>query len=117
MGSLKQLKPGLAVLKPKLAWLNEDKAAASRARDRVVEWRWMYKTKEWRRLRWQVLVRDRFTCAMCGLIEADTSKLVGDHIKPHKGDVALFYDMGNLQCVCVPCHNGAKQRQERAGLA
>lgn len=114
MGSLKQLKPGLAVLKPRIGWLNEDKAAASRARDRVVEWRWMYKTVAWRRLRWAVLVRDRFTCALCGRVEADTSQLVGDHIRAHRGDPELFYDAGNVQCLCAPCHNSVKQREERA---
>jgi 5-methylcytosine-specific restriction enzyme A len=114
MSKLRQLRGPLAVLKPRLGWLNDDKAAVSRARDRTIAWRAWYKTQDWRRLRWSVLVRDRFTCQMCGRLEADTSKLVGDHKVPHRGDRALFFDAANVQCLCKACHDSTKQRQERA---
>lgn len=48
------------------------------------------------------------TCLRCG----KPSALV-DHIKPHKGDRALFWDRRNWQPLCRPCHNGWKQSQER----
>lgn len=73
-----------------------------------------YHTTRWRRLRWSVLEDADFTCADCGQIEADTSRLVADHKKPHRGDAVLFWDRGNLQCLCQSCHSGAKQREERA---
>lgn len=38
---------------------------------------------------------------------------VVDHIKPHKGDSRLFWDKSNWQSLCAPCHNGAKQSDER----
>lgn len=113
MGKLTQLRGPLAPLKPKIAWLGDDKAAASRARDRVHEWRSMFKTKAWRQLRWRVLVRDLFTCQMCGRVEADTSQLVGDHKIPHRGDPVLFFDEANVWCLCKTCHDSTKQRQER----
>lgn len=113
MGKLRQLRGPLATLKPKIAFLNDDRAAVSRARDRSVEWRPWYKTQRWRRLRWQVLVRDRFTCQMCGTLEADTAKLVGDHKVPHRGDEALFFDEANVWCLCKTCHDSTKQREER----
>ena len=30
---------------------------------------------------------------------------VVDHIKPHKGNYGLFWDVGNHQGMCVRCHN------------
>ncbi|MGK7663365.1 HNH endonuclease signature motif containing protein [Marinovum sp. E06] len=58
-----------------------------------------------------------FTCERpgCGRIEADTSKLVADHIDPHRGDPAKFWDRDNLQCLCKACHDSDKQKQERRG--
>lgn len=77
-------------------------------------WRAWYHTARWRKLRWAALVRDGFACRMCGRVEGDTSKLVADHVRPHRGDEALFFDAGNLQCLCKTCHDGAKQRGEQA---
>lgn len=83
----------------------------------VPHWKAWKKTARWQCLRWSVLVRDRFTCQRkgCGRIEADTSQLVADHIKAHKGDERLFWDEANLQCLCKPCHDGPKQSFERTG--
>ena len=30
---------------------------------------------------------------------------VVDHIKPHKGDMTLFWDSTNWQSLCKPCHD------------
>jgi 5-methylcytosine-specific restriction enzyme A len=114
MGKLRQLKSGLAPLPRLISFVDDTKAAQSRTRDRRHEWRAWYKTKQWRQLRWSVLMRDLFTCQMCGRIEADTSQLVADHKVPHCGDEALFWNVGNIQCLCKPCHDGAKQREEAA---
>jgi hypothetical protein len=40
---------------------------------------------------------------------------VADHIKPHHGDLNLFW-CGELQSLCVPCHNGSKQFEEKRGF-
>lgn len=113
---LKQLRGPLAPLKRSLAFLNDDKAAASRARDRRHEWRAWYKTQAWRRLRWKILLRDLFTCQLpgCGKLETNTSLLVADHKTPHRGDETLFWDEENLWCLCKPCHDSVKQAEERA---
>lgn len=90
-----------------------------------------YKTAAWQRLRWDVLVRDLFTCRMCGwahplsrdaaalvgigrgdLVAGRAPQMVADHIEPHRGSQARFWDPGNLQCLCRRCHDGAKQRFE-----
>lgn len=114
MGRLSQLKGALAPLPRRINFVDDTKLDQSRTRDRRHEWRAWYKTKAWRQLRWSILTRDLFTCQMCGVIEADTSKLVADHRKPHRGSEALFWDQGNLWCLCAACHNGAKQREEAA---
>jgi 5-methylcytosine-specific restriction protein A len=37
---------------------------------------------------------------------------VVDHIRPHRGDMTLFWDRTNWQPLCVHCHNVHKQREE-----
>lgn len=49
-------------------------------------------------------------CVMCG-----APATVVDHIRPHEGDPALFWDVANWQPLCAPCHNGPKQRADRRG--
>lgn len=115
---LKALPPILSSLPPLVGWL-APKSEAEVDRDRAErnEGRSWYKTAAWRRLRWQVLTEALFTCARCGVsLGHVTSGLVCDHIRPHKGDPALFWDRGNLQCLCKPCHDSAKQSEERRGV-
>lgn len=54
-------------------------------------------------------------CARCGVeLDLETPRAaVVDHIRPHRGDQALFWDQSNWQRLCTPCHSGAKQRAER----
>ena len=89
-----------------------------RERDAGAPWRKWYKTSRWQKLRWSILQRDLFTCQMpgCGRIEAQTSKLVCDHIDPHRGDERKFWDERNLHCICKTCHDSEKQKQEQASL-
>lgn len=78
--------------------------------------RHLYARKEWRVTRWDVLVRDLFTCRMCGKgPQVDHSQLVADHIVRPNGDEALFWSKPNLQTLCKsPCHDQVKQREEAA---
>lgn len=119
MGRLKQAPSRLATLPPRLTTVPApaNEAERSRIRDQDVAWRKWYKTARWQKLRWSVLVRDLFTCQRCRRIEADTSQLVADHKTPHRGDEALFWDDRNLQCMCKPCHDKDKQREERRSFA
>lgn len=96
--------------------LSTQPTEAVRTAQRVEDapWRKWYGTERWKALRWQVLLDAMFTCAMCGDAIADTSQLVADHVKPHQGNDQLFWDRGNIQCVCAPCHNSRKQAIERA---
>jgi 5-methylcytosine-specific restriction endonuclease McrA len=47
------------------------------------------------------------------MVEGNTSKLVADHKKPHRGNEHLFWDDTNLTTLCASCHSSAKQREEQ----
>ncbi len=52
----------------------------------------MYKTARWRTLRdYQLSIEP--LCRFCLITEDVTAAEVDDHIKTHKGDVGLFYDL------------------------
>jgi 5-methylcytosine-specific restriction endonuclease McrA len=109
MARLRTLKPLVREMSPKLRTQSVDFDQGRRQ----IEWRKWYNLARWKRLRWQTLVRDLFTCQMCNRIEGDTSLLVCDHKEPHRGDPDLFWDPENLQCLCKPCHDKDKQRAEQ----
>lgn len=52
------------------------------------------------------------TCACC-----PSPATTVDHIKPHRGDMALFWDRTNWQPLCTTCHSRHKQRLERREIA
>jgi 5-methylcytosine-specific restriction endonuclease McrA len=49
---------------------------------------------------------------MCQVQNRLTVATVVDHIVPHKGDQALFWDHANWQSLCKRCHDSLKQKQE-----
>jgi 5-methylcytosine-specific restriction protein A len=79
-------------------------------------WRRWYSLARWRTLRLAIFQRDGYTCKDCGRLEGNTALLVCDHVKAHRGSVALFWDEANLQTLCKACHDAAKQREEQATL-
>jgi 5-methylcytosine-specific restriction endonuclease McrA len=87
----------------------------NRDRRRTQPWRAWYGSARWRALSWAVRLEAAFTCARCARVEGRKGQTVADHIVPHRGDEALFWDRANLQCLCKPCHDQAKQAEERAG--
>lgn len=52
-------------------------------------------------------------CVYCERMGKVVAASVVDHVTPHKGDLALFWDRGNWQALCKPCHDSIKQREER----
>lgn len=89
-----------------------------------------YTTMRWRRIRKQQLLKEPF-CRFCAQgmcdhggkrlnatfngksIVCKTFATVADHVTPHRGDAALFWDTTNLQSLCKLCHDSIKQRMER----
>lgn len=115
MAKLKVLPSRLSSLPPVLSYMDVPARSSGASRAFFSPWRRWYSSTRWRALRMKILTRDLFACQMCKRIVADTSKLVADHKKPHRGDEVLFWDENNLQALCKPCHDKAKQRSERAG--
>lgn len=66
----------------------------------------LYNDSRWAKMRSRTL-RAKPLCAVCGKLAADV-----DHIQPHRGDPKLFFDLGNIQPICKPCHK-SKTRRER----
>jgi 5-methylcytosine-specific restriction protein A len=75
----------------------------------------LYNRKAWPRIRARQLAQEPL-CRMCKEIGIDEPATVADHIIPHKGDWALFFDAGNIQSLCSSCHNSVKQRIELGTL-
>ena len=74
----------------------------------------LYDDVRWRKARAQFL-RAHPLCRMCdarGIVEAAS---VVDHVVPHRGDYALFWDRSNWQALCASCHSARKQMLETPG--
>lgn len=115
MRKLSNLKVGLGSLPPRMGYAPGDERQRFRQRDAVKPWRRWYKTARWQRLRLAVFYRDGYACQMpgCGRLEPNTSLLVADHKRPHRGIEALFWDEANVQTLCKSCHDSKKQALER----
>ncbi len=79
-------------------------------------WRYLYNQKAWHKLR-AAQLRDEPLCRMCAKSGTTTAASIVDHVVPHKGDEALFYDRANLQSLCKTHHDAAKQRAEKRGVS
>jgi 5-methylcytosine-specific restriction protein A len=63
-----------------------------------------YGTKEWRALRDQVRLEEPL-CVECLKLERVEPTTQVDHIVPHRGDKAKFFDRANLQGLCDTHHS------------
>lgn len=111
MGRLKTIGSRLTTPAARLGFGQRDDQGHSTV---LEHWRAWYHLARWKRLRAKVLQRDLFTCQCgCGHIEPNTSLLVADHRKPHRGDPALFWDEDNVHTLRKsPCHDKVKQAEE-----
>lgn len=82
-------------------------------------YRRLYNTKAWKRLRIQCFIRDGFRCRRTGNLlggkHPAPDSPVANHIKPHRGDPALFFDLANLECIAKSVHDSLVQSEERTG--
>ena len=69
---------------------------------------------QWQRVRHRFLL-DSPLCVMCEANGHTTPADVVDHIKPHRGDRALFWDATNWQALCKMHHDNDKARLEHGG--
>lgn len=75
-------------------------------------YRSLYWTPEWRSLRKRRLAAEP-NCRMCARLSRTTAADIVDHVKPHRGQRALFFDFANTQSLCHTHHSSTKQRHER----
>ena len=77
-----------------------------------------YDSALWRKIRKQVLIRDKYLCQQClreGMHTAVCQKKMDhavDHIKPVK-DGGKFFDMSNLETLCRAHHEQKSTRTSR----
>lgn len=79
-------------------------------------WRAWYKDPRWVHGRLAHL-SEHPLCAMCALVGHVCPATVVDHVRPHRGDEALFFNRANWQSLCATCHDIRKQRLEARGYA
>lgn len=72
--------------------------------------RW-YGLARWQRMRATQLAAEPL-CRFCLDGEHVTEAMIADHVEPHRGSEALFWDPGNLQSLCASCHSRHKQAEE-----
>lgn len=65
----------------------------------------------WQRLREQFL-REHPLCVDCLQGGRTREATEVDHLIPHRGDAALFWDLDNLQPLCKPHHSAKTRRGE-----
>jgi 5-methylcytosine-specific restriction endonuclease McrA len=100
----------LASLPPRLAALPERGAARSvlpkrkSARERGYDWRWQKARR--------AFLAAHPLCAPCERLGRLTPAAEVDHIVPHHGDMALFWDRANWQPICRPCHESKSAREQ-----
>lgn len=61
----------------------------------------LYRTPQWKALRFRARRRDGFACVQCGA----KGRLEVDHIKPIRTHPELSLELSNLQCLCPGCHS------------
>ena len=71
----------------------------------------LYHTARWRAVR-QGLLSSAPLCTLCLQGQRVTPATDIDHVVPHRGELERFWDSGNLQPLCHPCHARKTQRGE-----
>lgn len=69
-----------------------------------------YLTREWRELRWKVLVASDGKCQMCGRGKQDNVILHVDHVLPRSKFPLLELNDKNLQVLCEDCNIGKSNK-------
>lgn len=70
------------------------------------EKRSFYQTREWKELRYKVLVKFWARCQCCGATAKDGAKMNVDHIQPISKKWERRLDETNLQVLCSSCNLG-----------
>jgi 5-methylcytosine-specific restriction protein A len=71
-------------------------------------------TKRWDKAR-RMFLRENPLCVECRRKGRVTPANEVDHIIPHRGDLAMFWNTENWEAMCKPCHT-AKTNSEDGGF-
>ena len=71
--------------------------------------------RRWRKAR-AAFLAEHPLCDYCEREGRITAANVVDHVQPHRGDPALFWDAENWQPLCKPHHDRTKQLEERGKI-
>jgi 5-methylcytosine-specific restriction protein A len=82
----------------------EADAARPTARQRGYGARWEKARKAW--------LAAHPLCALCERHGRIKGAGIVDHIRPHRGDMGLFWDSTNWQSLCKPCHDIKTARED-----
>lgn len=86
------------------------KRAATPARksssERGYTWAWQKAIKAWK-----AADPDRLLCGACLERGLYVPMHAVDHVVPHKGDAARFWDQSNWRALCEACHNAKSARE------
>lgn len=104
---VKMLKPAVKTLESRVRRIQVAswRAAGASSTERGYDHRWRKERAEYLRL--------HPACVMCEAEGKVRAANVVDHVVPHRGDMALFWDKTNWQSLCRPHHDSHKQRMER----
>lgn len=69
-------------------------------------------TKDWARAA-KVYLSENPLCRHCERLGQLTTATQVDHIRPHKGDRDLFWDVENWQPLCHSCHSIKTNTQDK----
>lgn len=58
-------------------------------------------------------MKDNPLCRRCLLLDKLVPAQVVDHIRPHRGDMFLFWDRANWQSLCKRCHDRKTASEDR----
>lgn len=73
----------------------------------------LYNNRRWWKKR-SAFLRANPLCVDCMRQGKTVASVIADHVIPHRGDEALFWN-GELQALCKLCHDSHKQRMEKSG--
>ena len=77
-------------------------------------WHWLYRLPAWTAYSKQYRA-EHPTCVRCEQAGRVTASKVVDHIRPHRGDLELFWDPANHQALCKRCHDAKTAREDGGG--
>ena len=76
--------------------------------------RGIYVSKEWRDLRFNLIIERGPVCQHCSKVVTDTSKLIGHHkialLPANINNLDVVLNKNNIDLICFNCHNAVHKR-------